>query len=957
MHKALFQLSIPVSAATIGRRRERTVSLRAAATCLMLFLVCAGTGHAQSQDEGRWEFLASLGTGAMDRGEYDKAEDYLLRAMAEAQKTLPQDDVQWVNLWNPLAMAYKALGRYDEAEPYYLKSIVLTIRVEGSGAAGLAPLYNNLSRLFQAAGRMDEAVTASKRAVAVYEQTYRRGSPEIAVGRSNLANVYMNQGRYQESELLLHITLQELAATRAPESVVVANALQLLGNAIQFQGRHAQALRLFQSSIGMYENLSLADERLLVLPLSSAGIASQYTGKILEANHFYNRALNLTRQNMGEADTYAALLLDNLSLLHSQSWQSEKGVELARESLGIRQAAYGNKHPYVAQSLHVLAVAHAALEDYAKAERLLAEVRELDADYLPPKHPEAGLVLASLARIYAAQGRYLDALVSARQATEIFLTNPAVRREVATVGWPKGLRTFDEAIAAHAGFAIEAAAENDSLRTELLNEAFQLGQRVHTDTELASKTTMESKLRSGSGELPDLLRTLEEARVDQRRLQAEWVETAIERKGKLKKSDRSVWKIRLDELETEIAATQTEVRNRFPGFATLIQEDAVSISTVQEQLHDGEVFVSYVIGTQIHMWIMTRDSIHVQSLDVSNETLVSHIREVADYLAEAGITEHQPEVEFDPALDPADYYPFESADWLYRKLIAPAVALHENVTHLIIVPDGQLTVLPFGGLLTEEWIPRSSRVEEFRTAPWLGRQMALTILPTAAALPLVRKSDHPAPATHKYLGIGSAGSADLKAIAATFEAPEPITLGSNKIVKSFFRISDLGKFSVIAFSSPVPRGDFFQRPDYIIAQPALLLTSPRNRVVDPEYTEATEIPGLGMRPDWLILNCPVMLRPYGLAEDIPVFARAFLYSGARTIIMSYWPVDPGTMTHLTATLNAELRADATLPRAEAMRRAVAAMIDDPAIPDGGDPRRWASMVLMGEGGSFPSPSD
>lgn len=933
------------------------MSLRAAATCLVLFLVCAGTGHAQSQDEGRWEFLASLGTGAMDRGEYDQAEEYLLRAIEEAGKILPDNDAQWVSLWNPLGMTYKALGRYEEAESWYLKSIVLTIRVAGAGTPGLAPLYNNLSRLYQAAGRMDEAVTSSKRAVTVYEQTYRRGSPEIAVGRSNLANVYMAQGRYQESELLLHITLQDLSTARAPESVIVSNALHLLGNAIQFQGRHAQALRLFQASIGVYENLSLVDEAPLIKPLSSAGIASQYIGKILEAEHFYNRALVLTRQNMGDNDPYAALILDNLSLLHSQSWQSEKGVELARESLAIRQTAYGKKHPYVAQSLHVLALAHAALEDYAEAEQLMAEVRELDANYLPPNHPEIGLVLASLARIYAAQGRYLDALDPARQATEIFLTNPAVRREVTTVGWPKGLRTFDEALAAHAGYAIAAAAKNDALRGELLNEAFELGQHVHTETELASKTTMESRLRNSSGELADLLRTLEEARVAQRRLKAEWVETAIDRKGKLKKKDRTVWEIRLDELETEIVATTAAVHNRFPEFASLIQGDSVSISTLQQQLHEGEVFVSYVIGAQIYMWVISRDSIHALDLDINSETLVSYIGEVADYLAEADITDRQPEAGFDPELDPADYYPFESADWLYRKLIAPALELHDHPAHLIIVPDGQLTLLPFGGLLTEDWIPRSNRVEELRAAPWLGRQIAYTVLPSAAVLPVARSADQPIPAAHKYLGIGSAKSKDLKAIAATFEAPDPITLGSNKIVKSFFRIADLAKYSVIMFSSPVPRGDFFQRPDFMVAQPALLLTNPRNRVVAPEYTEATEIPGMGMQPDWLILNCPVMLRPNGLAEDIPVFARAFLYSGARTIIMSYWPVDPGTMAHLTATLNTELRADTALPRAEAMRRAVAAMIDDPAIPDGGDPRRWASVVLMGEGGSIQTPSD
>ena len=74
---------------------------------------------------------------------------------------------------------------------------------------------------------------------------------------------------------------------------------------------------------------------------------------------------------------------------------------------------------------------------------------------------------------------------------------------------------------------------------------------------------------------------------------------------------------------------------------------------------------------------------------------------------------------------------------LYAALLGPVEALIKDKRHLLVVPSGPLTALPFHLLVTEK--PAVARPEikdlaAYRDAAWLIKRHAITVLPSVASL-------------------------------------------------------------------------------------------------------------------------------------------------------------------------------------------------------------------------------
>ena len=87
----------------------------------------------------------------------------------------------------------------------------------------------------------------------------------------------------------------------------------------------------------------------------------------------------------------------------------------------------------------------------------------------------------------------------------------------------------------------------------------------------------------------------------------------------------------------------------------------------------------------------------------------------------------------------------------------------------------------------------------------------------------------------------------------------------------------------------------------------------------------------------------------GNAEALSGLARAFFYAGARALLVSHWPVDSDASVRLTTTAFKAMADDPAIGRAEALRRAMRAMIADTSSPWNAYPAFWAPFVVVGEG--------
>ena len=72
-------------------------------------------------------------------------------------------------------------------------------------------------------------------------------------------------------------------------------------------------------------------------------------------------------------------------------------------------------------------------------------------------------------------------------------------------------------------------------------------------------------------------------------------------------------------------------------------------------------------------------------------------------------------------------------------------------------------------------------------------------------------------------------------------------------------------------------------------------------------------------------------------------------SGARALLVSHWRLDSDAAAALTTRTFDMLQSDPKLGRAEALRRAMLAYMNDSADPLSTYPALWAPFVVVGEG--------
>jgi CHAT domain-containing protein len=180
-------------------------------------------------------------------------------------------------------------------------------------------------------------------------------------------------------------------------------------------------------------------------------------------------------------------------------------------------------------------------------------------------------------------------------------------------------------------------------------------------------------------------------------------------------------------------------------------------------------------------------------------------------------------------------------------------------------------------------------------------------------------------------------------------APEDIVLGARATEATIKRLSAEGRlanYRVVHFATHgAISGDISGTNE-----PGLILTPPMEQTdTDDGYLSASEVAALKLDADWVILSaCNTAAGGAQGAEALSGLARAFFYAGARAMLVSHWAVDSAaTVSLITHAVGATTR-DKTLGRAEALRRAMLAMIDT-GEPRQAHPAFWAPFVVVGEG--------
>ncbi|UOA30168.1 CHAT domain-containing protein [Pseudosulfitobacter sp. DSM 107133] len=446
----------------------------------------------------------------------------------------------------------------------------------------------------------------------------------------------------------------------------------------------------------------------------------------------------------------------------------------------------------------------------------------------------------------------------------------------------------------------------------------------------------------------------------------------------------------LNDIRRQIAALDARIEDGFPAFRELTNPRPMSVAEVQKTLHPGEVMIVTLTSEfDSFVWAISPDAADWHAANFEQDALVAQISLLRRMLDVTTQNRSAAALEEDTSIGvSADGFDRAVAYGLYQKLLAPLAAVIDGADHLIVVPDGPLTALPFGLLVASAPVGDDADPQALRDTDWLIGRAAMTVLPNVSSLRALRrkvdKTDLGGP-RRPFVGFGDpvfayrdsdaptgmvtdgayvsrgvfeqlsgvAGLAPLPGTARelrrlaqlTGAAATDLFLGS-AATETAVRGADLRDVDIVAFATHgLLAGELSG-----LAEPALVFTPPgAPGPQDDALLTATEAAGLRLSAQLIILSACNTASGDGTpgAEGLSGLARSFIYAGARSILVSHWPVDDYATSVLTTGMVAEMQAG--VPRSAALRRSMLRLMrDDPQVKYA-HPRYWAPFILVGDG--------
>ncbi|MFO1155047.1 MAG: CHAT domain-containing protein [Rhodospirillales bacterium] len=793
------------------------------------------------------------------------------------------------------------------------------------------------------------------------------------------AQYYNFQGQYPEAEKLYRKALA-LQTDRAVVEGGLAYVLMSLGLELSNQERFAEAAAYFgQAEALLPVSLDAADEARLT-SYRAIDLANQKRSQ--RARELARDASAVRTQLAGGFASPAVASVPQPQTSYYGNTAPPASDSSRLKIIGRGETARGD----LVQSKYLEAAMLVRQEQFDDALAILAQARSvLDVDPRVPRHwlPQIQVLEALIAErrgdLSAAQGLLQDAIAAFRtlaagsrtQALALLALGRAEARRgqtaaaldsfrsaVAMIGEARQGVQFDE-VWPFFELVLAEAARDPSARQRLFAEMFAVGQLVQTTQTAQTIALASARLSSSDRQVGALIRELQDAR--QKR-------DAVNQALAAARTDPAVLGPQLEALEERwrtlngtIADVERRVQAAAPRY-NLILDTPAPTEAVLAALRPDEALYQVMLGREraLAFYVDTEgiEAFQVDLDEAKAATFVALLRAPFDSVVGAP-------------------YDVEKAYDLYRRLFQPVEARVASRPHLITVPGGGLATLPFGALITRA--PSFSSSSDYAQLDWLAKRQAVSLAPSVQSFISLRTQVRPSQAMKGLIGFGDftpdrdierilkdrglpetcrsaitalagmsrlpGSAAELRSVSAAFApAASSIILGP-EFTEARVKREQLADYRIVYFATHALLPHDFN----CWAEP-VLLTSVTSRGDGREdgLLFASEIAELTLDADLVVLSACNTAGPGGGsgAESLSGLARAFFYAGARSLLVTHWPIpDRATDRLMTRTFRELATADLTI--AEALRRAQQSLIADPSTAH---PFNWAAFSVVGDGG-------
>jgi CHAT domain-containing protein len=851
----------------------------------------------------------------------DKEALPLLEEAAPLLAVLPPDDPARLTGAIALALGRASAGRTAEAVAMLEEVAAIQRAAAPGGSTALAETLFNIGSVEQQAGHLSTAAERVEEALALH----RRLSPpdaEVTVGTAtSLSSIYTQAGLLAKAEDVARDALAMAARGLPQDHPLTMITLSNYAAVLDTQGRWRESEPLYRRLLPL-RIAKLGKEAIsTAITESNFGRALRLSARPEEALPLLEESVRVAERKLGASDPRLNQFRENLADDYRDLGRLADAVALRRQAIAAFRVDFP-RHFRLASLQEGLSADLAALGDMAAARAEIEQAQAIRHATLAPDHPallggeiaaghllaRAGDGTAGLARALPAYRR-LAAIANANQ-TEISrdLVFRGAFETMARLAWltqdqPLALDVAQRLVIGDSGRAITAA------------------------------------LARGRSEQAERVR----ARQDATARRAALSRVALERYGR----DSAGYEAALAEI-AKIDAAMT-------GQTEATRDMIVDMDGLRGTLDRGQAQLYFVqLDDRLLSLAVDRDHVAFGDSAIGDRALhglVAGLRGSID-------TGQQARGAIADGGGPRAY-DGDAAARLYDLLLHGAPRrIAERNPRWRIATSGSLLAVPFAALVTQR--PAAGRAPR-----WVIDDHAI-LLAAGGASP-----DGASPGSGRFVGIGAPllkGSAtggartyrdaggvvrdiaalaplpgaahELAAMRAKIGGPDSVVLLGADATEAAVRGTRLTDVRVLTFATHgLVAGDVTG-----LLEPALVLTPAAQGDADDDgLLTASEIAQLTTDAALVVLSaCDTAAGDSRDAPALSGLARAFFYAGARSLLVSHWPVRDDIAARITVAVARDGRA---APE-ERLRRAILDIRRDRRMAGADRPETWAPFALV-----------
>lgn len=899
---------------------------------------------------------------------FEDSEKLLRHALETRRKISKPGDNALVRQLNALAGLLRARGKFAEAEPLYREAIDIQIKTKGEWNASTGILLDNIAVMYLHMGQPEAAEPFQKRALAIIEKTLGQNHRSTGITLANLAELYRKLGHKDASEKLFERAIAVLSKTLPPNHPHMGVVLDNLAGLYREQHKNQKAYNTYLKAIERLKSAHGPDHPEVAIALNNIGLVLGNLGRHEEAEARFTEALELARRAHGDDSVILATSLANradnriaLNRLDASKADAKRAIQLITNTLGPTHRKLIFPLTRLGEVDKRRGDIGAAFNHFKRAAELYELVKQRDRN---SSFGDSGSI-----------GSLLEA------AFEASTPNPDNPFQKAAFRFSQ-LKTLTSASDALSKLGARLGADNAALRALARERQDVQNAWAKTDSQLLNAVSSPQKDRNLKQEAGLRAQIL----IYAKRLKA------------------------LDDQLAKQFPQFTELSRPRPVTIKEIQTQLAPDEVVLQYLVTYRHTYAWAISKRSVQWHRVklsrrklRKSVHALrcGLDQSEwlgETKPLKCFELVGRFADGDSLPFATTVAHD--LYVKLLKPFETMIAGRKLLIVGSDALTRLPMQILLtapVPDDSMQTLR-----NAPWLIRRHAITDLPSVSSFiilrkERQSAQTKSTAqakepyfAVANPLLHGADGKDRSAYKMQSCPPAGTRPgAKLVASAIShlnsyfrgttgdvarlrqlAPLPDTttevcavardLGAKfdhvllgkaateRAIKSMnSHEGGLERYRVIHFAthglvSGEVRG---------VAEPALVLSPPDKATPEDDgVLTASEVAELKLDAEWVILSaCNTAAGAGYVGDALSGLARSFFYAGARSLLVSHWPVRSDAAVALTTRAMSLLSRNASTGRSAAMQQAMLSVISDASLPGAAHPQVWAPFVVVGEG--------